>query len=279
MAESKNIKPIRRVAVVTGAGSGLGKACVEQFVLQKYQVVAVDVSFLESPERQPTNLLVDRFIGDVASEQDMLKLQEHISRKYGGVDYLVNCAGILKLGRTFDPVSLEPLSLMAFRQVLEVNVVGPFNVIRLLTPLMVTNDPDENGQRGVIINLSSILAKEGIASSVAFSASKAAVSGMTLPLAREFGPHGIRVVTIAAGFCDTPMLSMLEVIPAFATLLENTKVFPSRTIKPQEFAKFVQAIIDNPVINGDVLRFDGAVRVPSIEFDKPEKYVPLAKPA
>jgi len=151
------------------------------------------------------------------------------------------------------------MPLDKFNKTIGINLVGTFNVIRLAAAHMINNDPNEEGERGIVINTASVAAYEGQVGQVAYAASKAGIVGMTLPIAREFAEHGIRVVTIAPGLFDTPMFAALS--EQVRSSLENQLPFPSRFGKPSEFAQMVKAILANPVLNGETIRLDSAIRM------------------
>lgn len=175
------------------------------------------------------------------------------------MDVAVNCAGIGVAFKTYNFNKKIAHDLKDFARVLNINTVGTFNVIRLSAGLMGDNEPNKDGQRGVIINTASVAAYDGQIGQAAYSASKAAVVGMTLPIARDLSSHGIRVITIAPGLFDTPMLQALpEKVRSF---LAKTVPFPQRLGNPSEYAQLVESIIENPLINGEVIRIDGALRM------------------
>ena len=250
----------RTVAFVTGAGQGLGRATALRLASQGAKVVACDIS------RQHAQSVVDEIgaanaiasAADVTvTEQVQSSMQEAI-KKWGYINSAVNCAGILIPGRTFHPKK-GPMDMEKFMKVIEVNVGGSFNVIRLASGHMSTNEPDEEGQRGVIVNTASIAAMEGQIGQAAYSASKGAIVGMTLPIARDLAMYGVRVCTIAPGLFHTPMLAALP-NDAREALCANIP-FPKRLGKPDEYARLVQQIIENPMLNGEIIRLDGALRM------------------
>jgi len=170
----------------------------------------------------------------------------------------VNCAGIGLAERTITREG--PHSLERFVRVIQVNLVGTFNALRLAAWVMAQNEPNEEGERGVIINTASVAAFEGQIGQVAYAASKGGVVSLTLPAARDLARNGIRVVTIAPGIFDTPMLGQL---PAeIRTALAQQMLFPQRLGRPEEYALLVQHIIENPMLNGEVIRLDGGLRMP-----------------
>ncbi|OWA50817.1 3-hydroxyacyl-CoA dehydrogenase type-2 [Hypsibius exemplaris] len=251
------------IVLITGGASGLGKACVDHYAGRGARVVILDTKLEGVTSGEGDYANVEAFAGDVSSEKDVQSVADHISSKYGRLDVLVNCAGIATQGATFDFKTSKPHDLDLFTKIIQINTVGTFNVIRLMVPIMAKQEPDADGQRGVIINTSSVLGLEAIGGFAAYAASKAAVAGMTLPLAREFGPLGIRVIAIAPGFFDTPMISNLPVASKtfYNSRLDHLSVFPKRWLKPQEFAMLVHSIVENHAINGEVIRLDGAVRI------------------
>lgn len=196
---------------------------------------------------------------DVTSENDVVHALEVAKEKFGRLDVTVNCAGVGFAVRTFHFPKDLPHRLDDFMRVMNVNTVGTFNVIRLSAGLMGKNKPNADGQRGVIVNTASVAAYDGQIGQAAYSASKAAVAGMTLPIARDLSTQGIRVVTIAPGLFDTPMLQALPE-KARQALAESVP-FPKRLGNPTEYAQLVESIVDNPVLNGEVIRLDGAIRM------------------
>lgn len=195
---------------------------------------------------------------DITSETDVRQAVQKIVEAFGKINVAVNCAGVVNPGKIIGRKG--PISLEAFNKVLQINLVGAFNVIRLAVEKMMNNTPDEDGGRGVIINSASIAAFEGQIGQAAYSASKAGIVGMTLPIAREIADYGIRIVTIAPGIFDTPMMAGLPA--AVKEDMAKTVPFPRRLGKPEEFAKMVSYIIDNVMLNGCCIRLDGALRMP-----------------
>ncbi|XP_055383355.1 3-hydroxyacyl-CoA dehydrogenase type-2 [Condylostylus longicornis] len=248
------------VSLVTGGASGLGRATVERLAAAGSKVILCDLGSSKGHE-------VSKAIGenvvfvptDVSSEKDVTTAVETAKSKFGKLDLAVNCAGTAVAFKTYNFNKNLPHKLEDFTKVLMVNTVGTFNVIRLSAGLMGQNEPNKDGQRGVIINTASVAAFDGQIGQAAYSASKAAVAGMTLPIARDLSTQGIRVVTIAPGLFDTPMLQSLpEKVRAF---LAKTIPFPQRLGDPSEYAHLVQAIYENPLINGETIRIDGALRM------------------
>ncbi|XP_028923263.1 3-hydroxyacyl-CoA dehydrogenase type-2 [Ornithorhynchus anatinus] len=258
MATIRSVKGL--VGLVTGGASGLGRATAERLVKQGASAVLLDLPQSGGEE-------VARELGrncafaptDVTSEADVLGALALAREKFGRVDIAVNCAGIAVAIKTYNHQKNRAHPLEEFQKVINVNVVGTFNVIRLCAGEMGKNDPDQDGHRGVIISTASVAAFEGQVGQAAYSASKGGIVGMTLPIARDLAPMGIRVVTIAPGLFGTPLLASLpEKVRSF---LARQVPFPSRLGEPAEFAHLVQAIVENPMLNGEVIRLDGGIRL------------------
>ncbi|KAL0852176.1 hypothetical protein ABMA28_000407 [Loxostege sticticalis] len=248
------------VGLVTGGASGLGRATAEQLLKQGGRVVVCDLP--SSPGQETAKQLGENasFVPiDVTSEQDVKNALQTTLDKFGRLDVAVNCAGVASASRIYNFKRNQPFDLKTFQKTIEVNLIGTFNVIRLSAGLIGKNAPDADGQRGVIINTASIAAFDGQIGQAAYSASKAGVVGMTLPIARDLAKQGIRVVTIAPGLFRTPMMEQLP--EAAIKQLESSVPFPSRLGHPQEFALLVQSIIQNPMINGETIRLDGSLRM------------------
>ncbi|CAF4746518.1 unnamed protein product [Pieris macdunnoughi] len=248
------------VGIVTGGASGLGKATVEQLLKQGGRVVICDLP--SSPGADVAKQLGNdtAFVPvDVTSEKDIRNALQTTVDKFGRLDVAVNCAGIATASRIYNFKKEQPFDLKSFQKTIEVNLVGTFNVIRLVAGLIGKNAPNADGQRGVIINTASIAAFDGQIGQAAYSASKAGVVGMTLPVARDLARQGIRVVTIAPGLFRTPMMEQLP--EAAIKQLESSVPFPSRLGQPEEYALLVQSIIQNPMINGETIRLDGSLRM------------------
>ncbi|KAI8771725.1 3-hydroxyacyl-CoA dehydrogenase type-2 [Biomphalaria glabrata] len=248
------------VALVTGGASGLGKATVERFVKQGAKVVLCDLA--NSKGQEVAQALGSNCIftpTDVTSEEDVSKALQLAKDKFGGLQVAVNCAGIGVAFKTYNFNKQRPHELTDFNKVLMVNTGGTFNVIRLAAGLIGSNEPNSDGQRGVIVNTASVAAFDGQMGQAAYSASKGAIVSMTLPIARDLASQGIRVVTVAPGLFDTPLLQQLpEKVRKF---LSSTIPFPSRLGHPEEYAHLVQSIVENPLLNGEVIRLDGALRM------------------
>jgi NAD(P)-dependent dehydrogenase (short-subunit alcohol dehydrogenase family) len=245
-------------AIVTGGASGLGEACVRRFVAHEAKVIIADLN-TERGEAIAAELgSAAHFVKtDVASEADAEACVKAVYSSFGGLHILVNCAGIATAQRAVGKEG--PLPLKDFAKVININLIGTFNMIRVAAVQMMENVPNAEGERGVIINTASVAAFDGQIGQAAYSASKGGIVGMTLPLAREFARFGIRVVTIAPGIMDTPMMAGL---PEAARISLGQQVpFPPRLGRPEEYAHLANFIVDNTLINGEVVRLDGAIRM------------------
>jgi NAD(P)-dependent dehydrogenase (short-subunit alcohol dehydrogenase family) len=242
------------VAVVTGAASGLGLATARALVAADASVVILDLP--SSHGKRVADEIGATFAqGDVTSEDDVSTALDTAMR-LGELRIAINCAGVADAGRVVGKHG--PFPLDTFRKVVEVNLIGTFNVIRLAAARIAAAE-EVNGERGVIVNTASIAAFEGQIGQAAYSASKGGVVGMTLPIARELAALRIRVVTIAPGLFETPMLAGL---PEEAKASLGAQVpHPARLGKPAEYAALVAHILANPMLNGEVVRLDGAIRM------------------
>jgi len=239
---------MERCALVTGGASGLGRAAALALKARGYKVVVLDLKRGEEDLRYVE--------GDVVREGDVERAVAEAMAQ-GALFAVVNAAGI---GLARKILGREgPHDLESFWRVLEVNLVGTFNVLRLAAWVMRENPPDGEGQRGVIVNTASVAAYEGQIGQAAYAASKGGVVALTLPAARELAEWGIRVVTIAPGLFDTPLLQSLPE-RAKASLAEQVP-FPRRLGRPEEYAALVLHILENPMLNGEVVRLDGALRM------------------
>ena len=245
-------------AVVTGGASGLGEACIRNLVKEGAKVSILDLA--EENGKKLAKELGSSVIfckTDVTNDKSVKTAIEKTSEAFGAIHVAVNCAGVLMPAKVLGKQG--PMDMAHFNRVVQINLMGTMNVIRLAAEKMATNTPNEDGERGVVINTASAAAFEGQIGQAAYSASKAGIAGMTLPIAREFADYGIRVVTIAPGLFETPMLAGL---PDKAKEALNMMVpFPKRLGKPIEFAKLVQHIIENVMLNGEIIRLDGAIRM------------------
>ncbi|MDI9819298.1 MULTISPECIES: SDR family NAD(P)-dependent oxidoreductase [unclassified Legionella] len=243
-----------QIAVITGGSSGMGKACAELLGSHGVRVVVWDKQINEINSDQQTLAIAC----DVSSAEEVEQAIKKTVAQVGTPKICINCAGVAPAERMVGKKGVMPLS--AFKQVIDVNLVGTFNVMRVVAEAMSRLDIDAGSEeRGVIINTASIAAFEGQIGQTAYSASKGGVVAMTLPAARELAQQAIRVNTIAPGLIATPML--LNMPQEVQDNLAATVTFPRRLGKPEEFAALAMHIIENPLINGEVIRLDGALRM------------------
>jgi 3-hydroxyacyl-CoA dehydrogenase / 3-hydroxy-2-methylbutyryl-CoA dehydrogenase len=245
-------------AVVTGGASGLGRATAERLVAGGGRVALVDRPASPGAEvaRQlGTNALFAA--ADVTSADQVAVALDQARERFGAIHVLVNCAGIGLAQRTVGRQGPAPLD--DFTRVIQVNLVGTFNCIRLAAAAMAGNAPTADGERGVIINTASVAAFDGQIGQAAYAASKGGIVGLTLPVARDLAELGIRVVTIAPGLFDTPLLASLPE-PVRASLAKQVP-FPSRLGRPAEYAALALLIVENAMLNGETIRLDGAIRM------------------
>jgi len=249
-----------RTFLISGGASGLGAATARRLAGAGGNVVICDVDAIQG--RQLAGEIGSRasFVAaDVADDAQVANAVAAARENFGALDGAVNCAGIAPAERVLGKQG--PHRLDTFRRAVEINLIGTFNVLRLAAQAMAENSPDAGGERGVIINTASIAAYDGQVGQAAYGASKAAVAGLTLPAARELARLGIRVMAIAPGVFETPMMAgMSEKVRAS---LAAQVPFPPRLGKPEEFAALVEHIIVNPMLNGEVIRLDGALRMPA----------------
>jgi len=247
------------VAVVTGGGSGLGEATAQMLSAKGAKVAILDLgksrgaAFAE--ELGGNAIFVE---ADVTNDDQLAAAIAQAAETFGAIHVTVNCAGIATAGKTLGKGS-QPLDLGPFRKTIEVNLIGTFNVIRLVAAHMVRNGPGDDGERGVIINTASVAAFDGQIGQAAYSASKGGVVGLTLPVARDLSRDGIRCCTIAPGIFETPMLMGLPE-PARQALGASVP-FPQRLGRPAEYAALACQIIENTMLNGETIRLDGAIRM------------------
>ena len=248
------------VCLVTGGASGLGRATVENFIRNGSKVLICDL-----PNSQGADLAKE--LGksalfhptDITSEDDVTKAVTLVHTTFGKLNVVVNCAGVGTAIKIYSEKHNRPHSLLEFQKVINTNLIGTFNVIRLACSVLALNERNVNGEKGVIINTASVAAFDGQQGQAAYSASKGGIVSMTLPLARDLASMGIRVNTIAPGLFETPLLGKLpEKVKSY---LAETVPFPKRLGHPDEFAQLVQAIVENPMLNGECIRLDGALRM------------------
>jgi len=247
-----------RTFLVTGGASGLGGAAVRMLAGAGANVVVLDLNAEAGAAAAAALGARGRFAkADVSREEDVERAVELAREAFGGLHGAVNAAGIAPVERTLGKAGPHPLE--RFEETLRVNLTGTFNVIRLAAAAMSAAEPTETGERGVIVNTASIAAFDGQIGQAAYAASKAGIVGLTLPVARELARFGIRVVTIAPGLFDTPLLAGL---PEAARLSLGQQVpFPSRLGRPEEYAALVRHVLENEMLNGEVIRLDGALRM------------------
>jgi NAD(P)-dependent dehydrogenase (short-subunit alcohol dehydrogenase family) len=241
-------------AIVTGGASGLGGATARALAENGARVFAIDLpAAIESAET------VDgiTYVAADVTEPDQVQAAVDAAAAAGPLRTVVNCAGIGPSARILSKKGPHDLAL--FRKVVEINLIGTFNVVTLAAQAIAKAEADENGQRGVVINTASIAAFDGQIGQVAYAASKGGVVGLTLPAARDLSTSGIRVVTIAPGIIDTPMLATVS--DEFRQALADGIPFPKRLGRPEEYASLALSIIAQDYLNGEVIRLDGALRM------------------
>jgi len=249
-----------RTFLITGAASGLGAATAERLVSAGANVLLCDMSDRVSNLAVQLGAQAKACVADITSATDM---QQAIDRAVAlggesGLSGVVHCAGVVSVAKLVDREG-NPADLDSYARTVHINLVGTFNVMRLAAAAMAKNPPGDSGERGVIINTASIAAFDGQVGQCAYSASKAGVVGMSLPAARELSRHAIRVMAIAPGVFETPMMS--EIPDEAAQALAAAVPFPKRLGKPEEFARLAEQIITNPMLNGEVIRLDGGIRM------------------
>lgn len=251
-----------RVAIISGAASGLGEATARYLVRSGARGVAL----IDVKEERGRGLAADLgpqlasfAAADVTSGEALRGAIDQTLETFGKLDIMVSCAGIITAHKILGKDGVHDLE--EFRQIVEVNLIGTFNLLRLAARAMVDNPAGEDGERGVIVQTASIAAFEGQIGQAAYAASKAGVVGLTLPAARELAKQGIRVCSIAPGIFDTPMMSGLP--DKVRKSLGEQVPFPSRLGSPDEFASLVGEIIRNRMLNGVTIRLDGALRMPA----------------
>lgn len=245
-----------KVAIVTGGCSGLGLAVVKALTALKVRVAVLDLA--SAPTHLATNRDVIVHCADITDDHQVAAAIAATVEKHGRIDICINCAGIIAGGPVFGPDG--PLPIALFRRVIDVNLNGTFLVLSRAAVEMAKNPLDDaHPERGVIVNVASIRAFDGGAGGAAYAASKGGVAAMTLALARDLAPNAIRVVTVAPGMIDTPMIEGLP--DSTRTTLVEKQVFPKRFGQADEFAALVIHVIENGFMNGETIRLDGSVRV------------------
>ena len=247
------------VVLVTGGASGLGEATVRRLVGAGARAVIVDLNEERGEALQSELGESARYVRADVSSADQVGAAVEAAQEMGDLRVAVSCAGIGPAAKVVGKDG-SPHDLDLYRKVIEVNLIGTFNVLRLSAAAMATNEPNDGGERGVVVNPASVAAYEGQIGQVAYASSKGGVVGMTLPAARDLMRSGVRVVTIAPGTFDTPLLAGLpdHVREALAAGIP----FPRRLGDPGEYGRLVQSIVENAYLNGEVIRLDGALRMP-----------------
>ncbi len=245
-------------AVITGGASGLGRATAERLADGGARVALLDLP--RSPGAEVAKSLGDRGLftpADVTSTDEVTAALDAAVARFGALHVLINCAGIGTAERTFG--RRGPGDLAAFTRVITINLIGHFNAIRLAAAHMAKNAPNEEGERGVVVNTASVAAFDGQIGQAAYSASKGGIVGMTLPIARDLAEIGVRVCTIAPGIFETPLLGTLP--DNVRESLGKQVPFPSRLGRPAEYAALAAHIVENAMLNGETIRLDGAIRM------------------
>ncbi len=252
------MKIAETVAIVTGGASGLGEATTRTLAGAGGKVMILDRDNSPGPQvAKELGANVAFTAADVTSAEQVEAAIAATVKQFGTVHIAVNCAGVGMAMRTITRDGAHPLDM--FAKAIEVNLIGTFNVIRLAAWQMSKNTPNEEGERGLIVNTASVAAFDGQIGQAAYSASKGGIVGMTLPIARDLASIGIRVLTIAPGTFDTPMLAMAP--EAIRQALGKQIPFPSRLGRPSEFAALVKHMAENVMLNGETIRLDGAIRM------------------
>jgi NAD(P)-dependent dehydrogenase (short-subunit alcohol dehydrogenase family) len=247
----------RDVVLVTGGASGLGAATVRRVVAQGALALIVDLPSSSGPELAAELGNRVRFVAADVREEDQVQAAVAAAIQQGFLRVVVNCAGVATPGRVIGKRGVLPLE--TFRTVIDINLVGTFNVLRLAAAAMIDNEPID-GDRGLVIMTASVAAFDGQIGQAAYAASKGGIVGLTLSAARDLADKAVRVMTIAPGVMETPM--MVGLPGETKSILEALVPHPSRLGRPEEYAMLVSSIIENPLLNGEVIRLDGALRMP-----------------
>lgn len=246
-----------KVFLVTGAASGLGEATARALLAAGGKVLLVDLAASVEERAAELGGNACALVADITDEAATRRAVAGAVEAFGALHGLVNCAGVVGgeklLGRN------GPHGLESFARIVAVNLIGTFNMLRLAAEAMAEGAAGEGGERGVIVNTASIAAFDGQIGQAAYAASKGGVAALTLPAARELARHGIRVMTVAPGVFETPMMAGMT--PEVRESLAAGVPFPPRLGKPEEFAALVRHIVENPMLNGEVIRLDGALRM------------------
>ena len=247
-----------KVALITGGASGLGLATAETLLDAGAKVMLLDLNednAKSAVEKLGSN--ASYVIANVTDESSVQSAVDKTVEVFGGLHVVVNCAGIGSASKTVGKNGAHPLDY--FKTVVDINLNGTFNVLRLAAVAMADNEPNEDGECGVIINTASVAAFDGQIGQAAYSASKGGVVGMTLPIARDLARMGIRINTIAPGIFDTPLMGMAP--DAVRNPLIEMTQFPKRLGIPSEYAALAKHMVENPFLNGETIRLDGAIRM------------------
>ncbi|MGF6694657.1 SDR family NAD(P)-dependent oxidoreductase [Metapseudomonas resinovorans] len=246
------------VLLVTGGGSGLGLAAARELVGLGGKVILVDINEAAGAARADELGKNACFVrADITDEEDCRKAVAIAQDAFGGLQGLINCAGIAPAEKVLGRNGAHGLD--SFRRTIEINLIGSFNMLRLAAEAMAGGEPNEEGERGVIINTASVAAFDGQMGQAAYSASKGGVAAMTLPIARDLARSGIRVMCIAPGIFETPMMAGMP--QDVQDSLAANVPFPPRLGRPMEYAALARHIIENTMLNGEVIRLDGALRM------------------
>ncbi|MDN4573427.1 3-hydroxyacyl-CoA dehydrogenase [Pandoraea cepalis] len=247
-----------RVFLVTGASSGLGAATARMFVDAGAKVVLGDINADAGAQQAEALGDAARFVAtDITREDDVQRLVDTAKSAFGRLNGVVNCAGLVMGERILGKQG--PHRLDSFARIVNVNLIGTFNVLRIAATAMAEGDADAEGERGVVVNTASVAAFDGQIGQAAYAASKGGVAALTLPAARELARVGVRVVTIAPGIFETPMMAGMT--PEVQAALGASVPFPPRLGRPSEYAALVRHIVENVMLNGEVIRLDGALRM------------------
>nr|WP_314490435.1 SDR family NAD(P)-dependent oxidoreductase [uncultured Pseudomonas sp.] len=247
-----------KVFIVTGGASGLGAATAEMLVKAGARVMLVDMNAdAVAAQARTLGAQASSVVADISQSEAAQAAVDETVAQFGGVNGLINCAGIVRGEKILGKKG--PHALDSFSQVINVNLIGSFNMLRLAAAAMAETPADAEGERGVIINTASVAAFDGQIGQAAYAASKGAIASLTLPAARELARYGVRVMTIAPGIFETPMMAGMT--PEVRESLAAGVPFPARLGKPAEYASLVRHIIENSMLNGEVIRLDGALRM------------------
>ena len=247
-----------KVFIVTGGASGLGAATAEMLVKAGARVMLVDMNAdAVAAQARTLGAQASSAVADISQSEAAQAAVDETVAQFGGVNGLINCAGIVRGEKILGKKG--PHALDSFSEVINVNLIGSFNMLRLAAAAMAETPADAEGERGVIINTASVAAFDGQIGQAAYAASKGAIASLTLPAARELARYGVRVMTIAPGIFETPMMAGMT--PEVRESLAAGVPFPARLGKPAEYASLVRHIIENSMLNGEVIRLDGALRM------------------